>query len=487
MQNIQPICKKQFLFSNKVSALLGICLYGLIIAAICVISRRISYKCVKRSIMLLSIAGIFYLFFVSCHYCFSTGWDCGTILDNAIYLYENRPDKLNNYYYSNYQNNILLTFFYSILYKLADALCIKNGYFLILFVQSVIYSLSGYLIYKTADIYFGEKHHMYSSAVWIIYMLIIGHSPWIVIPYSDSAGLIFVTSCAYCYFKANSNVHKRINLFIMTLLSVLGYFIKPQIFVFAIAFSIVTLIAEYKSIIANPKNAAKTAVFITAAVLTAISAVFTITKVCHFKIDKEERLGMPHFIMMGLNDESHGIYNPNDILYSQSYHNNKERNTANLLEAKRRVQNFGFCGMLNLAIHKTLINYNDGTFAWYVEGGFFKEKYTHMNNRLENFLTNCFYKDGKYYIHFHTAMQIIWLGTIFFAVFAAKCSDVKVCVLMLSIIGLTLFVLIFEARARYLFSYVPIYILLALIGIQELIDWLNNNELSCLYRRKNEQ
>ena len=41
---------------------------------------------------------------------------------------------------------------------------------------------------------------------------------------------------------------------------------------------------------------------------------------------------------------------------------------------------------------------------------------------------------------------------------------------MITIIGLTLFELIFEARARYLFAYVPLYIILAVCGIKFLLD-----------------
>ena len=36
---------------------------------------------------------------------------------------------------------------------------------------------------------------------------------------------------------------------------------------------------------------------------------------------------------------------------------------------------------------------------------------------------------------------------------------------MLSILGLTLFEQLFEARARYLYSYTPVYILLAAVGL----------------------
>ena len=35
---------------------------------------------------------------------------------------------------------------------------------------------------------------------------------------------------------------------------------------------------------------------------------------------------------------------------------------------------------------------------------------------------------------------------------------------MLAIIGLTIFETVFEARARYLFTYIPMYIILAIMG-----------------------
>ena len=39
---------------------------------------------------------------------------------------------------------------------------------------------------------------------------------------------------------------------------------------------------------------------------------------------------------------------------------------------------------------------------------------------------------------------------------------------MLTIIGLSLFELLFEARARYLYIYAPFYILLAVYGVREI-------------------
>ena len=43
------------------------------------------------------------------------------------------------------------------------------------------------------------------------------------------------------------------------------------------------------------------------------------------------------------------------------------------------------------------------------------------------------------------------------------------CTIMLSILGLTIFELLFEARARYLFTYAPLYIILAVQGFSQWI------------------
>ena len=43
------------------------------------------------------------------------------------------------------------------------------------------------------------------------------------------------------------------------------------------------------------------------------------------------------------------------------------------------------------------------------------------------------------------------------------------CTIMLSILGLTIFELLFEARARYLFTYAPLYIILAVLGFSQWI------------------
>lgn len=50
-----------------------------------------------------------------------------------------------------------------------------------------------------------------------------------------------------------------------------------------------------------------------------------------------------------------------------------------------------------------------------------------------------------------------------------KKIDRNLAVAFLSLIGLTLFLLLFEARARYLFLYSSFYIIIAVLGIETIL------------------
>ena len=47
-------------------------------------------------------------------------------------------------------------------------------------------------------------------------------------------------------------------------------------------------------------------------------------------------------------------------------------------------------------------------------------------------------------------------------------------ILKLSIIGIILFIVIFEGRSRYLYNYIPIFIILGTVGIKNIIKYIDN-------------
>ena len=62
----------------------------------------------------------------------------------------------------------------------------------------------------------------------------------------------------------------------------------------------------------------------------------------------------------------------------------------------------------------------------------------------------------------------IGVRTVFAAAAGSRERDYEYLAIILSLIGLTLFELLFEARARYLYIYSPVYVIAAVYGIRDL-------------------
>lgn len=185
--------------------------------------------------------------------------------------------------------------------------------------------------------------------------------------------------------------------------------------------------------------------------------------------------------MMGWNDEFGGVYANKDVWFSKSFDTNAERRKANIETFKSRIKEMGASGIKDLAIKKTLTNYNDGTFAYGQEGKFFLDEHETGNKSFRKLLNKIYKPSGKYYSTFQIVMQIVWIGTLIFNILAInRENDEKIYAMQLSIIGLTVFETLFEARARYLFAYVPIYIILASTGFNNIYGFIKK-----IIKRKN--
>ena len=131
-----------------------------------------------------------------------------------------------------------------------------------------------------------------------------------------------------------------------------------------------------------------------------------------------------------------------------------------------------------------IANYYDGTFCWAGEGEFFVKVLDEKNLPGCKLLRGLYYTKnhsdvGKYYPVWSNFEQMLWLSIIilnFISVFVRK--DISTNVLMLGIIGLSLFELLFEARARYLYIYVPLYIILAIYGISFINQKISTKKIS---------
>ena len=120
-----------------------------------------------------------------------------------------------------------------------------------------------------------------------------------------------------------------------------------------------------------------------------------------------------HYIMMGLNEQTNGAYSEPDMLTTISVSGRQEKTALCASIAKERIAQFGPAGLARHLVKKTLANYNDGTFAWGGEGGFY-ETVLEAPGPVAEALRSFYYNDGEHYGWFCTGEQFIWLLVLIF-------------------------------------------------------------------------
>lgn len=431
---------------------------------------------------------LFQLVLLSSYY-FITNWDALEIFNNAFELANKNFSNLNNDYYSMYPNNIFITVIYSKLIEWATFFGHSDdSLFFILSIQSIINVITGILIYiVTKKI---TQNQMLSCIAYLFYIILLWFSPWTSIPYSDSFGLFFPILMLYLYVMESSNVFLNyLRVAFIVFVSIIGYAIKPHSIILAIGLVIITLFVK------NIKFS-KLLLIIGIIVVTAFSTRFLVTSVNNnagFSLNPEAEMTYHHFFKMGLNTVTDGGYSAKDFYESTGIKNKNERQKNDIAIAKERIRVFGVWGLVKHQIKKTLNNFNDGTFAWGREGSFFFEIFE--NDSFIAMLTrNLYYDTGQYRHIFEGITQTLWivilvliLGTVFYNTNENK---EVVILLWITLIGVFLFESLFESRARYIYTYSPLFIVLSVIGLQTIFQKLDKFPLLVKFRglgEKNEQ
>lgn len=401
-------------------------------------------------------------------YYFKTSWDVGTIVLASEHLAtdEIMPDWSNDYF-SRYPNNLFITILFSKIILLCKFIgASQSSYTIILIIQAALNTLTGALLFLTLKKVLNKVAFAWLG--YVFYILLIWLSPWVSIPYSESWGLIFPILILYLYVNLDSYVYLKI--IILAILTSIGYAIKPQVIIMTIGIVAVTICYMKKE---GVKTAIKSCVIFIFAFVICNIGVSSFKYSSSLKIDSEKEISYLHFVKMGLNNKSDGGYLASDVLDSKEATTKKQRQQENLDVIKNRLKDYGVEGLFKHQVKKTLNNYNDGTFAWGLEGGFYYE-IMETDSNFAKHIREFYYSDGKYHKYFKYITQGTWLVVLFliignlFTKVDALTKEKKV--VYLSLMGLFLFESIFESRSRYLYIYIPIFIMAAIFGLDSMLE-----------------
>ena len=477
------LTKPEVPWSNLLCLIVGICGMALIAGLAWFIMKHTKNR-THRLIVIgclsaVCAAGIFYS---AGHYAFTPGWDPAEVYMTAMNLAYGLQDDFESAYFSRYPNNMLMTVFFSWIYRLAGNWKI-NEYFMLLGVLSAGFGLVLFLTYDCADRLLDGKRPDIALWCWIAALLLAGISPWVAVQYSDSLALILVTINVWLYLKVRDGRHRPLWILLLTFLTAISYRVKPQAAILLIAIVMMRVLGESGQWAG--KNAwKKSCAAALAAVIGFGGGMWVGRQVisdCSPYLNSNQTFGPAQYLKMGLNEERMGVFAQEDVEVSASIANPEERNAYDLQVAADRVREMGAGRLLKHGVRKLLINYGDGTFAWEQEGMFydFDSYYFTLGSDWGYEHIPPFYIDGKYeemveyscsYV-WRTIVQCVWMCVLALGIFSfRRKGDTRIGTLQLAILGLTLFELLFEARARYLFAYAPVYILLAGAGIRNLTD-----------------
>jgi len=486
-ENSEYACKVWFLMSNKLLLLLWI-----VIAALGILWDRfwkktgrlgvgaLDYDRIVRWMALLFLPIQIYVFYNAF---FLTGWDVGAVRDYAVQLISGEL-RFNLYaqdYFSHYPNNILLLLICTVILRANIAFGIFTGEYTVMcctVANCLISSLTCWLVYRTAQLFVKKSR---AFAAYCLCVILVGLSPWNILFYSDSVGLLFPILSFWLFYRPTATSRTRhLSRFGSVLTAVVGYYIKPQCAIVLIAIVLIELISAIGN--GNHRKLLGTlSILVTAAVCFVLvsAAVETAYRQCSgLPIVEEQTVGPEHFMMMGLNEECGGVFSDADAAFSLSIYDSSQRTAANLVVIGERLRKMGPAGLARHICKKLLCSFNDGSFAWGVEGSFYLHIPEPLNSRSAPFFRSLFHHGGKLNPYYFQTAQFFWFGTLLFALLSIGKSHPEhlrpgVSGLWLSVLGLVLYLALFEVRARYVYIYVPFFILLAVMGLEALVERIN--------------
>ena len=318
------------------------------------------------------------------------------------------------------------------------------------------------------------------ATLWVGIALI-GFSPWVLIPYTDTLSLPLVSAALLMLsflLKSSVKNNKQPTLKKIILGLLLGFFIscayllKPSSIVIFFALGIATAVWCLKPDWAKIKTLVSSAL---AVILSAVIVVggFSVIEKRHplyAVVDESKAVPMTHFIMMGMTGS--GGYNGEDYYATIARETKQEKTAFHIAVIKERLKEYGIPGYTTFLFQKHTNNTADGTFAWDANGQVFLAQ-SDRTGALHEFLDSIIRREGSRAGLYRFFAQWIWIGVCVLMLISVRKKGFMMSVLRLGLIGGLLFLLIFEGgRSRYLIQFFPQIILMSGIGLEIVFRFL---------------
>ena len=392
---------------------------------------------------------------------FKTGWDIFEITHPEL-------AHLDPAYFSTYPNQWFITGFFSVVTNVAHFFNIDQ------YLLFVIGSCASVAISVVLASFVGRAigGTFVGLSTFAVSFVLCGLSPNILIPYTDSYGMLCPTVTLFFYAVVKK---PWLRVSGVVFFGYIGYCIKPTGIFIVAAVAVVELCRLFSKILGgclgrvNMRSVAGPFMGgILSFVLAFSLASFFESRVV-FDNDESKAFNAAHYLMMGFNQETNGVYSQDDFAFSSGFDNVSDRTTGNLDVWSDRVHEAGVSGVTRLLVEKACLSYGEGAFTW--RDWYFEDVYG------QNVLFKWLYgipdegdtplklapDDVVPWAYF---AQVVWffvLLGIASSLFARKIPS-RIAVIAIALFMTSVFLLLFECRARYLFLYAPCFVIAGMYG-----------------------
>jgi hypothetical protein len=320
--------------------------------------------------------------------------------------------------------------------------------------------------------------------------------PSILIPYSDTYAMPFVMLILlfgvkiFDEFKKPTPSKNLVSLYVVLIciLNVVGYLIKPTV-----VFATFSLLLVLLFVCLRNKKQIKKAFPIGKVrwSLIGILAVVSILSVSQLKLAatkyiyaskdtpmsgqyiNDRSATFLHFLSTGSNP-GFGYFDSVSANNLYSSENQNEINDGAIQILRDRLNENGALWYVGLLAEKNLMNLSDGVFFYGEFGGNKDASSPFATTDQTTFLYEYVWPSGTVWSVYKYFANAIWLiiliGVTISALYNVRKKEFVISVCHISLICLLIFLMIFEARSRYLILYLPVLILLATNGLVHFED-----------------
>lgn len=394
-------------------------------------------------------------------------FDLSNIEVEAKTMLNNGRNFENINYFAKYTNQIPLTVFVYYIYNVANILNISDLKMFATVINSIFIGATAFITYLSLKKIKDYKIGLLSLIFFIINPVFYLYASYY---YTDTMCMPFAAFGFYLFICAlkNDNYKKYLSLLLASGI------------IFAIGFKIrvvvgILLIGTLMGTVISNKFTKKLIIKLGAVLLgfiIGLGVVALIFKSFNMPYNKNLEFPPTHWIMMGLNEQSEGIFSSTDHNKTKSKKTYSEKVKYNVKTIRKRIKNFGLIELARFDATKISINWSNGDYNYIETLGNVEN-----NNKLYN------YTIGNKRIFLVYYMQIL-KASILLILFICLINEIKnkeqknaFSNIYISVFGAFLFYLLWEVKARYSLSFLPWIIMIFGIGISHVENILTQGKI----------